>query len=107
MNFDEAGVHRKLQLQEFEEIRNEEYESSMIYKKKTKAFHDRHISRKSFEVGQKVLVFHSKLKLFLVEIQNLKLDKKFTVNDHRLKLYWDGFQPEVVAWIVLNNQCAN
>ncbi|XP_027156215.1 uncharacterized protein LOC113756986, partial [Coffea eugenioides] len=39
MRMDESGEHRKLQLQELEEIRNDAYESSCIYKEKTKAFH--------------------------------------------------------------------
>ena len=64
MRIDEAGKQRKLQLQELEEIRNESYESSRFYKEKTKIFHDRMILRKEFSVGQKVLLLHSKLKLF-------------------------------------------
>ncbi|XP_052297088.1 uncharacterized protein LOC127902279, partial [Citrus sinensis] len=36
----------------------------IFYKEKTKTFHDRMILRKEFSVGQKVLLFHSKLKLF-------------------------------------------
>ncbi|KAL0378533.1 UNVERIFIED_CONTAM: hypothetical protein Sradi_3158800 [Sesamum radiatum] len=40
MTMDEAGCHRKLQLQELEQIRNDAYENSRIYKDKTKAFHD-------------------------------------------------------------------
>ncbi|XP_024036967.1 uncharacterized protein LOC112096956 [Citrus clementina] len=36
----------------------------IFYKKKTKTFHDRMIFRNEFSVGQKVLLFHSKLKLF-------------------------------------------
>ncbi|XP_024038246.1 uncharacterized protein LOC112097294 [Citrus clementina] len=40
MELDAAGQHRKFQLQELEEIRNDAYESSRIYKEKTKAFHD-------------------------------------------------------------------
>ena len=36
----------------------------VFYKEKTKTFHDRMILRKEFSVGQKVLLFHSKLKLF-------------------------------------------
>ncbi|XP_073153085.1 uncharacterized protein [Henckelia pumila] len=64
MQTDESGAHRKLQLQELEEIHNDAYASSKIYKKKTKAFHDKMISRKVFEVGQKVLLYHSRLRLF-------------------------------------------
>ncbi|KAL0303452.1 UNVERIFIED_CONTAM: hypothetical protein Sradi_6213300 [Sesamum radiatum] len=67
---DETGCLRKLQLQELEEIRNDAYENSRIYKEKTKIFHDNAISRKVFVVGQKVLLFHSKLKLFSVEIKS-------------------------------------
>ena len=35
MDIDDAGIHRKLQLNELEELRNEAYESSRIYKEKT------------------------------------------------------------------------
>ena len=45
------GVHKKLQLQELDKIRNKTYESAMIYKKKNKVFHDKQISRKMFLVG--------------------------------------------------------
>ena len=61
---DEAGKQRKHDLQELEEIRNEAYENSRIYKEKTKAFHDKMNLRKNFVVGQKVLLFYSCLKLF-------------------------------------------
>ena len=64
MKMDESGEHRKLQLQELEEIRNDAYESARIYKEKTKTLHDKMISRKEFKVGQKVLLYHSRLRLF-------------------------------------------
>ena len=48
MNMEEAGEHRKLQLQELEELRLDAYENSRIYKEKTKLFHDKNISRKNF-----------------------------------------------------------
>ena len=60
MDIDEAGVHRKLQIQELEEIRNHSYDNARIYKEKTKLFHDKYISRKSFECGQKVLMFDTR-----------------------------------------------
>ncbi|CAA6675203.1 unnamed protein product [Spirodela intermedia] len=41
-------------LHELEELRNEAYENHRIYKEKTKTFHDKYISRKKFDVGQKV-----------------------------------------------------
>ncbi|XP_073153722.1 uncharacterized protein [Henckelia pumila] len=92
IQIDESGDHRKLQLQELEEIRNDAYASSKIYKEKTKAFHDKMISRREFEVGQKVLLYHSRLRLFLVEIQSLKTSKIFKVNGYKLKNFYDGFQ---------------
>jgi hypothetical protein len=64
MKMDESGEHKKLQLQELEEIRNDAYESARIYKEKTKAFHDKMISRKEFKIGQKVLLYQSQLRLF-------------------------------------------
>ncbi|XP_071918926.1 uncharacterized protein [Coffea arabica] len=91
MDLMEAGGNRKLQLQELEELRNEAYENAAIYKEKSKIFHDQQVSRKSFVTGQKVLLYHSRLKLFPVEIQSLKTEKKFVVNGHRLKPYYEGF----------------
>ena len=74
MQMDEVGKQRKLQLEELEEIRNKSYEGSRFYKEKTKTFHDRMILRKKFFVGKKVLLFHSKLKLFLVNYALAELD---------------------------------
>ncbi|XP_026396562.1 uncharacterized protein LOC113291217, partial [Papaver somniferum] len=43
LNFslDEAGIQRKLQLNELEELRNEAYDSAKLYKQKMKMFHDK------------------------------------------------------------------
>ncbi|XP_073125943.1 uncharacterized protein [Henckelia pumila] len=108
MNLDKAGETRKLHLQELEELRLEAYENSRIYKEKTKLFHDNSILRKQFTVGQKVLLFNSRLKLIpgklrsqwigpfvvthvfpygAVEIKSLDTEKNFKVNGHRLKVY--------------------
>ena len=56
VNFDltQAGLQRALQINELDELRNEAYENSKIYKAKTKAFHDKHIQRKNFQINQKV-----------------------------------------------------
>ena len=59
-----AGEKRLLQLSELDEFRNEAYENARIYKEKTKAWHDKHITRKVFTSGQQVLLFDSRLKLF-------------------------------------------
>ena len=59
-----AGEKQMLQLSELDEFRNEAYENARIYKEKIKAWHDKHIMRKEFEAGQRVLLFNSRLKLF-------------------------------------------
>ncbi|XP_042950185.1 uncharacterized protein LOC122282293 [Carya illinoinensis] len=103
MKMEESGEHRKLQLQELEEIRNDAYEGARIYKKKMKASHDKMISRNEFKVGQKVLLYHSRLRLFPVEIQSLATSKVFKVNGHRLKLFYEGFQVENVVELDLED----
>ncbi|KAI5663529.1 hypothetical protein M9H77_22852 [Catharanthus roseus] len=67
----QAGSNRKLQLNELDELQNEAYENAKIYKAKTKAFHYKIISRKSFEPKQKVWLFNSKLRLFPGKLQRL------------------------------------
>ena len=54
LNFDlkAAGLNRKLQLSEIEELRNDAYDNSRIYKAKMKVAHDRQILRKEFEPNQ-------------------------------------------------------
>ncbi|XP_070672096.1 uncharacterized protein [Malus domestica] len=91
MDMSVARQHRKLQLNELNEIWNDAYESSRIYNEKSKAFHDKMISRKSFSIGQKVLLFNSRLRLFPVEIQSAKTENMFKVNGHRLKPYYESF----------------
>ncbi|RDX70534.1 pol, partial [Mucuna pruriens] len=63
MAYDQAGEHRKFQLQELDELRMEAYENARIYKQKVKKFHDQKILRKDLQIGQKVLLFNSRLKL--------------------------------------------
>ena len=58
------GEKRILHLSELDEFCNEAYKNVKIYKEKTKAKHDKHIVRKEFELGQRVLLFNSRLKLF-------------------------------------------
>ena len=54
-----SGEKQMLQLSELDEFHNEAYENARIYKEKTKALHDKHIMRKEFEAGKKVLLFNS------------------------------------------------
>jgi len=58
-----------LQLHELEEIQNEALDNSLIYKAKTKAYHGKLLLRKTFEVGQKVLMYNTKLHSFLASLK--------------------------------------
>ncbi|CAN6552452.1 unnamed protein product [Malus baccata var. baccata] len=123
MNLDEAGSQRRLQLNELDEIRHKAYDNASIYKQKTKAFHDNMICGKSFSIGQKVLLFNSRLRLFpgklrskwigpfvitnvfvhgAVQIQSLKTGQEFKVNGHRLKPYYENFVENAVDDIPLD-----
>nr|GFA27410.1 reverse transcriptase domain-containing protein [Tanacetum cinerariifolium] len=66
VNFDlkTAGDHRKLQLNELNELRDQAYENSLIYKEKTKKLHDSKIKNHIFNIGDRVLLFNSRLKIF-------------------------------------------
>lgn len=111
MDYDAAVIARKLQLQELEEIRNDVYENAKIYKDKTKSLHDQMITRKEFHVGDKVLLYHSRLKLFpgklrsrwigpfvvsnvfsygTVEITSLETNNILKVNGHSLKPFYES-----------------
>jgi len=101
-----------------EEIQNDAYENARIYKEKTKSLHDRMITRKEFNVGDKVLLYHLHLKFFpeklrsrwigsfvvsnvfpygVVEITSLETNKVLKVNRHRLKPFYEGWTTELTA----------
>lgn len=113
LNMDEAGKARFLQMSELDELRNEAYTSSKIYKERMKVYHDKHIRRKHFFEGQKVWLFNSRLKLFpgklksrwdgpyivmnvldngAIKIYNPKNEQTFMVNGQRLKPYLEHEQ---------------
>jgi hypothetical protein len=115
-NENEVEKNRKLQLDELEELRNDAFENAKISKHKMKTLHDKHILRKSFHDGQKVLLYNSRLHLFLgklrtkwigpfmiksisehgaFEVENSKNGNVFKVNGHRLKSYLEKFMAEV------------
>ncbi|CAA7021926.1 unnamed protein product [Microthlaspi erraticum] len=64
MELSTAQEKREMDLHELEEIRLDAYESSRIYKERTKAFHDKRITPKVFKEGDDVLLYNSRLKLF-------------------------------------------
>ena len=101
---------RLLQMNKLEELRNEASDNSRIYKDKTKKWHDQKIMRKEFRVGELVLLYNSKLKLFPRKLKSrwsspytivavtpfgvvtLKTNSgdEFKVNGQRLKHYLGG-----------------
>ncbi|GJR53820.1 putative reverse transcriptase domain-containing protein [Tanacetum coccineum] len=102
-----AGEKRMFQLHELDELRNQAYENSRLYKARTKVWHDKKLRmRKEFKQGNKVQLFHLKYKFkqpklrsrwlrpYVVKHQYpsgyVKLygkdGKTFIVNGHRLKL---------------------
>ncbi|GJT77579.1 hypothetical protein Tco_1044304 [Tanacetum coccineum] len=117
-NFDlkTAGDHRKLQLNELSELRDQAYENSLIYKEKTKKLHDSKIKNRIFNIGDQVLLFNSRLKIFSGKLKSrwsgpftitevypygtAKLShadgSNFKVNCHRLKHYYGGDTPPLV-----------
>nr|GEV67122.1 reverse transcriptase domain-containing protein [Tanacetum cinerariifolium] len=65
-NFDlkTAGDHRKIQINELNELRDQAYNNSLIYKERTKRIHDLKIKNRIFNIGDRVLLFNSRLKIF-------------------------------------------
>ena len=99
-------------MNELEELRQESYESSRIYKERLKLFHDKTIVRKTFKPNQKVLLYSSWLHMFpsklrsrwtgsfvvkvvypygAVNIENPENGKSFKVNVQRLKPFLEHF----------------
>ncbi|CAN6712682.1 unnamed protein product [Malus baccata var. baccata] len=111
MDLDAARIHRKLQLNELEEIRHEAYENARIYKEKTKAFLDKMIRGKSSPLGRKCYSLIPDFAYFLgscvlsglaLQVQSLKTGQEFKVNGHRLKPYYDNFEEHVVDDVPLH-----
>nr|GFA28386.1 hypothetical protein [Tanacetum cinerariifolium] len=105
----------KAQLNELSELRDQAYENSLIYKERTKKLHDEKIKNRIFNVGDQVLLFNSRLKIFsgklksrwsgpftISEIYPYGTAKlihpdgcNFKVNCHRLKHYYGGDPPQM------------
>ncbi|GKC05318.1 reverse transcriptase domain-containing protein [Tanacetum coccineum] len=79
-NFDlkTAGDHRKVQINELNELRDQAYENSLIYKEKMKKMHDSKIKNRVFNVGDQVLLFNSRLKIFSGKLKT-RWTRPFTV----------------------------
>nr|GEY35690.1 reverse transcriptase domain-containing protein [Tanacetum cinerariifolium] len=116
VNFDlkTAGDHQKLQLNE---LCDQAYENSLIFKKRKKKLHDSKIKNRIFNVGDQVLLFNSRLKIFSGKLKTrwsgpftitqvfpygiVKLSQpngpNFKVNGHRVKHYFRGDSPSKVV----------
>ncbi|XP_065871928.1 uncharacterized protein, partial [Euphorbia lathyris] len=86
-NYDlqKAGKKRLFDLNELDELRHLSYENATIYKEKVKKWHDAKIKGKSFNIGDKVLLFNSRLRLFLgisVEIPVIQLFKERDITNY-------------------------
>nr|GFA99203.1 reverse transcriptase domain-containing protein [Tanacetum cinerariifolium] len=66
-NFDlkTAGDHKKIQINELNELRDQAFENYLIYKEKTKRIHDSKIKNRVFNIGDRVLLFNSRLRFSL------------------------------------------
>ncbi|GKC36534.1 reverse transcriptase domain-containing protein [Tanacetum coccineum] len=116
-NLKTAGHHQKVQMNELNELRDQAYEKSLIYKDKTKKIHDSKIKNRVFNVGDRVLLFNSQLKIFSSKLKTrwtgpftvtqvfpygtIELSStnrpNFKVNGHRLKHYFGGDIPPMVV----------
>nr|GEW34584.1 reverse transcriptase domain-containing protein [Tanacetum cinerariifolium] len=118
-NFDlqTEGDHRKVQLNELNELCDQAYENSLIYKEKTKRLHDLKIKDRVLNIGDRVLLFNSRLKIFFGKLKSywsgpftishifpygtVELSQpngpNFKVNGHRLKHYFGEDVPDMVV----------
>nr|GEX94171.1 reverse transcriptase domain-containing protein [Tanacetum cinerariifolium] len=69
-----ARDHHKVQLNELNELCDQAYENSLIYKEKTNRIHDSKIQYRVFKVRDRVLLFNSRLKIL----------------SGKLKTHWSG-----------------
>nr|GEV59520.1 reverse transcriptase domain-containing protein [Tanacetum cinerariifolium] len=106
--------HQNLELNE---LRDQAYENSLIYKEKTKKLHDSKIKNRILNVGDRVLLFNSRLNIFSGKLKTcwsgpftiakvfpygtVELSQpdgpNFKVNCHRLKHYFGGDVPQLVV----------
>ncbi|GJU15547.1 reverse transcriptase domain-containing protein [Tanacetum coccineum] len=106
-----ASESRLMQLDELAELRNGAYENTIIYKERTKKWHDsRFCGDKDFKVGDKVLLYNSHLKMYPGKLKSkwrgpnvvkmvyphgaIEITDRdglsFKVNGQRLKKYYGG-----------------
>nr|GEV74407.1 reverse transcriptase domain-containing protein [Tanacetum cinerariifolium] len=107
----------KVQINELNELRDQSYENSLIYKEKTKRLNDSKIKDRVFNIDDRVLLFNSRLKIFFSKLKShwsgpftisyvfpygtVELSQpdgpNFNVNGHRLKHYFGEDIPKMVV----------
>nr|GEY39032.1 reverse transcriptase domain-containing protein [Tanacetum cinerariifolium] len=110
------GDHIKVQLNELSEPHDQAYENSLIYKEKTKRLHNSEIKDRVFNIGDRVLLFNYRLKIFSAKLKSrwsgpfiisyifpygtVELSQpdglNFKVNGYRLKHYFREDVPKMV-----------
>ncbi|XP_009618292.1 uncharacterized protein LOC107814179 [Nicotiana tabacum] len=108
LDMETVGTSRVTELQEIEEFRFYAFENARLYKESMKMMHDKHIQYLNFKPGDLVLLYNSRLRLFLgklksrwsgpfrvvqvfssgvAEIESKEGTNRFKVNGKRLKHY--------------------
>nr|GEZ42403.1 DNA-directed DNA polymerase [Tanacetum cinerariifolium] len=107
----------EIQLNELNELRDYAYENSLIYKEKQRESMTLKIKNRVFNVGDQVLLFNSRLKIFSGKLKSrwsgpftiakvfpygtVELSQangpNFKVNGHRIKHYFRGDVPQLVV----------
>nr|GEY19941.1 reverse transcriptase domain-containing protein [Tanacetum cinerariifolium] len=92
-NFDLKTVrdHRKLQLNELSELRDQAYENSLIYKERTKKLHDAKIKNRIFNVRDQVLLFKGNSGISYIFGHIGEIKKLTDVNINKLHEPWRSF----------------
>ena len=108
MDWSKAAEQMLNGLNELDEFRLKSYESSPLYKEKMKKYHEKKIEKREFMVGDLVLLFNSRLRLFPGKLKSIwtgpylvtqlfphgevQLETKegvqFKVNGQRIKIYF-------------------
>ena len=127
MDMNRAGLKRMLEINKLEEMGNDAYFNSKFAKDRQKKWHDRFITRKTFNQGDQVLLCDSKLHLFpgklksrwtspfivhqayfngSVDLLNSKNKKIFKVNGQRVKPYavCHSVEEEEISSLILHNR---
>jgi hypothetical protein len=107
-DFKLAGKKMLLDLSSLDEWRNKAYKNARLFKEKVKQWHDKRILNREFHVGEKVLLYRSRLRFFAgkllskwegpfvieelyrsgaIKIASLKDNTTQVVNGQRLKHY--------------------